>query len=188
MRAFFYNFRQFTDPITFLDLLIKRFHLQPPTGGGAPLTPDDMALWTNRVLLPVRLRVYNVIKTWLESFFYYETDGPTEKTLVNFVTGPMMQAMASPAKRMMDLVRKRVSIIKTVTLNDLIKSLYSTHLDCQQVVNCHLAVNHAHYASSLQDHTFRYHLVHCSFPHFLKMDQTGHQTSLDHCVIACEKP
>ncbi|CDH51824.1 ras guanine-nucleotide exchange protein [Lichtheimia corymbifera JMRC:FSU:9682] len=107
MRAFFYNFRQFTDPITFLDLLIKRFHLQPPSGDGAPLTPDDMALWTNRVLLPVRLRVYNVIKTWLESFFYYETDGPTEKTLVNFITGPMMQAMTSPAKRMMDLVRKR---------------------------------------------------------------------------------
>ncbi|KAI9322293.1 ras guanine nucleotide exchange factor domain-containing protein [Dichotomocladium elegans] len=106
LRAFFYNFRLFTTPPVVLDLLIKRFNLQPPTTE-PPLSQDELGLWTNRVLLPVRLRVYNVIKTWLESFFYYESDHAIEPMLVEFVTGPMTHAMATPSKRMMDLVRKR---------------------------------------------------------------------------------
>ncbi|KAI7879905.1 ras GEF [Lichtheimia hyalospora FSU 10163] len=103
LRAFFYNFRLFTTPIIFLDLLIKRFDIQPPTPS---LSQDEFTLWTNRVLVPVRLRVYNVIKTWLETFFSYDTDACIEQTLIEFVTGSLMQVMAAPGKRMMELVRK----------------------------------------------------------------------------------
>lgn len=106
LRAFFYNFRLFTTPIIFLDLLIRRFDIQPPTPS---LSQDELALWTNRVLVPVRLRVYNVIKTWLETFFCYDTDACIEQTLIEFVTGSLMQVMAAPGKRMMELVRKCVS-------------------------------------------------------------------------------
>ncbi|KAI9318634.1 hypothetical protein BX666DRAFT_1876822 [Dichotomocladium elegans] len=88
----------------FLDMLIKRFDLRPPMDD---LSEEDLSLWTNRVLLPVRLRVYNVIKIWLETFFCYETDGGIEQTLIEFVMGPMNKVMASPAKRMIELVRKR---------------------------------------------------------------------------------
>lgn len=106
-RAFFYNFRLFTTPSVFLDLLIQRFGLKPPAE--VPLNPQDLALWTNRVLLPVRLRVYNVIKSWLETYFSFDHDACIEKTLIDFTAGPMSEAMPGPAKRMMELIRKRVS-------------------------------------------------------------------------------
>ncbi|CDH58755.1 ras guanine-nucleotide exchange protein [Lichtheimia corymbifera JMRC:FSU:9682] len=103
LRAFFYNFRLFTTPTIFLELLIKRFDIQPPTPS---LSQDEWKLWTNHVLIPVRLRVYNVIKTWLETFFSYDTDACIEQPLIEFVTGSLMQVMAAPGKRMMELVRK----------------------------------------------------------------------------------
>ncbi|KAI7850568.1 ras guanine nucleotide exchange factor domain-containing protein [Circinella umbellata] len=104
-RAFFYNFRLFTTPVKFLELLIKRFELQPPTD--PQLNSDELAAWTSHVLIPVRLRVCNVIKTWLETYFCYEPDACTENALIDFTVGPMMQAMAGSSKRMMDLIRKR---------------------------------------------------------------------------------
>ena len=113
-RAFFYNFRLFTTPVKFLELLIKRFELQPPND--PQLNPEELSAWTSRVLIPVRLRVYNVIKTWLETYFCYEPDACTENALVEFTAGHMMQAMPGPAKRMMDLIRKRVNVKTTAKI------------------------------------------------------------------------
>ncbi|KAI8150404.1 ras guanine nucleotide exchange factor domain-containing protein [Fennellomyces sp. T-0311] len=104
-RSFFYNFRLFTTPTRFLELLVKRFDIQPPAD--TLLTSEDLAVWTSRVLVPVRLRVYNVIKTWIETYFCYESDACTEKMLVDFTAGPLMHAMPGPSKRMMELIRKR---------------------------------------------------------------------------------
>jgi hypothetical protein len=108
-RAFFYNFRLFTNPADFVQLLIDRFALQPPTEP-APLTDDELVLWTNRVLIPIRLRVYNVIKTWLEMHFSYEQDAYVEKALLKFASNEMIQAMPGPAKRMVELIKRTVSV------------------------------------------------------------------------------
>ncbi|KAF7729563.1 hypothetical protein EC973_004238 [Apophysomyces ossiformis] len=103
-RAFFHNFRLFTTPAEFVELLIRRFALQPPTE--PPLTEEEMKIWTKRVLLPVRLRVYNVIKTWLEMYFSFEQDMGTERALMKFATTEMEEAMPTPAKRMVELIRR----------------------------------------------------------------------------------
>lgn len=120
LRAFFYNFRLFTTPTIFLELLIKRFDIQPPSPS---LSQDEWKLWTNHVLIPVRLRVYNVIKTWLETFFSYDTDACIEQPLIEFVTGSLMQVMAAPGKRMMELVRKCVSDSTTMPLSPFSSSI-----------------------------------------------------------------
>lgn len=118
-RAFFYNFRLFTTPTVFVELLVKRFSLQPPP----ELNEEELALWTEKVLVPVRLRVYNVTKTWLESYFCYEQDASTEKQLIDFATGPMAQAMPAPAKRLTELIRKRVSILlSTIQVSSLVNN------------------------------------------------------------------
>jgi hypothetical protein len=70
---------------------------------------EQLALWTNRVLVPVRLRVYNVIKTWLEIYFNFEKDAGIEKPLMQFVTGEMSKAIPGPAKRMAELIKRTVS-------------------------------------------------------------------------------
>lgn len=104
-RAFFYNFRLFTNPSEFVRLLISRFSLAPPKD----ILEDQFILWTNRVLIPVRLRVYNVIKTWLEIYFSFEQDSIVEKTLMSFAANEMSKAMPGPAKRMVELIKRTVS-------------------------------------------------------------------------------
>ncbi|ORZ10098.1 hypothetical protein BCR42DRAFT_358113 [Absidia repens] len=106
-RAFFYNFRLFTTPPAFIDLLIQRFNVNPPSD--PVLSEDDVKLWQNRVLVPVRLRVYNVIKTWLENYYQYKQDD-VESQLMAFTTGDMQDAMPVPAKRMADLIRRTFEI------------------------------------------------------------------------------
>ncbi|KAI8368472.1 ras guanine nucleotide exchange factor domain-containing protein [Blakeslea trispora] len=100
-RAFLYNFRSFTDPITFVKLLVDRFAISPPE----PLCEDELMAWTNQVLTPVRLRVYNIIKTWLEAFFSYEQDACIEERLTHFVSNHMLNVMPGPANRMMEQIK-----------------------------------------------------------------------------------
>ncbi|CAO3594261.1 unnamed protein product [Absidia cylindrospora] len=106
-RAFFYNFRLFTTPSAFVDLLIQRFRLSPPSD--PVLSEEEFKVWKNRVLVPVRLRVYNVIKTWLETYYRYEQDG-VESQLTAFATEDMQAAMPGPAKRMIDLIQRTFEI------------------------------------------------------------------------------
>lgn len=105
-RAFFYNFRLFTNPSDFVELLTQRFNLSPPDN---VVEEDQVVLWQNRVLIPVRLRVYNVIKTWLETYFSFEQDAVVEKALMDFASNEMSKAMPGPAKRMIELITKTVS-------------------------------------------------------------------------------
>ncbi|KAI8331211.1 hypothetical protein BC941DRAFT_439311 [Chlamydoabsidia padenii] len=102
-RAFFYNFRLFTSPSAFIDLLIQRFRLSPPSD--PVLSDDDLNLWKSRVLVPIRLRVYNVIKIWMETYYRYEQDD-VESQLLKFANEDMEKAMPGPAKRMVDLIKK----------------------------------------------------------------------------------
>lgn len=62
-------------------------------------------------MIPIRLRVYNVIKTWLESHFSYEQDAYVEKALLKFASTEMTKAMPGPAKRMTKLIERTVSSI-----------------------------------------------------------------------------
>ncbi|ORZ02341.1 ras guanine nucleotide exchange factor domain-containing protein [Syncephalastrum racemosum] len=126
-RAFFYNFRLFTTPTTFVQLLINRFSICPPE----QLSQEDMLAWTNRVLLPVRLRVYNVTKTWLEMYFSYEHDACTESMLVDFATGAMSQAMPGPAKRMLDLIRIKFTSRGSVVTGRKMSFTNNSHHDPQ---------------------------------------------------------
>jgi hypothetical protein len=109
-RALFYNFRLFTNPSDFVQLLTNRFNLAPPEA----ILEDQLVLWSNRVLIPIRLRVYNVIKTWLETYFSFEQDAVVEKALMDFASNEMRKAMPGPAKRMVELITKTVSYLTTI--------------------------------------------------------------------------
>ncbi|ORX62719.1 ras GEF [Hesseltinella vesiculosa] len=107
-RAFFYNFRLFTSPLALVQLLSQRFRLASPTEhpDSTALTEAEMTLWKTRVLLPVRLRVYNVIKTWMESYYRPDQDHPAMDPLLSFAENDMKEAMPGPAKRMVNLIRQ----------------------------------------------------------------------------------
>lgn len=138
IRAFFYNFRLFTNPEELVRLLIQRFHLQPPES----LSEEELAIWTSRVLIPVRLRVYNVIKTWLESYFDYSRDAAVQKELLEFTERDMSQVMPSPAKRMANIIHKAVSSFLCLIKRDNTDHQYSLLLKASHLLNNNNNNNH----------------------------------------------
>lgn len=63
--AMFLTFQSFSNASELLSLLIARFMIQPPEG----LSPDEFALWSEKKQKPIRLRVINVLKSWLENYW-----------------------------------------------------------------------------------------------------------------------
>lgn len=112
MRAFFYTFRLFSSPIEFLTLLIDRYNLQAPRN----LSQAQSNLWTNRVLIPIRFRVYHVLKTWLQTYFDQDQDFCIKDKLLDFISNDMSKVMPGPAKRMIELSTKTVRVQEKLVL------------------------------------------------------------------------
>jgi hypothetical protein len=107
--TFFLTFRMFTTPLELLDAVIARFNITSPDSADM-----DPKVWTGQKLVPVRLRVYNFFKTWLESHWRPESDSVVLEPLLAFTREQMMPAMFAAAQRLVDLVQKR-SILLTST-------------------------------------------------------------------------
>jgi DNA-binding transcriptional ArsR family regulator len=103
--AFLLNFHLFTTSDQLVELLKKRFSIQPP--GDMPLSESELEIWTNRIQVPIRLRVYNVMKTWLEGYFSIEHDQNMRDALMDFAADTMAKVMPGPAKRMVELINRR---------------------------------------------------------------------------------
>ncbi|KXN69700.1 cell division control protein [Conidiobolus coronatus NRRL 28638] len=101
--TFLLTYRTFTNTVEFLDLLFRRYSLTCPIG----LQPDDQELWREKKLKPVRLRVFSVLKTWLESFYLEEEDSRGLENLRHFASTTMSESNTASAGVLMKLVRKR---------------------------------------------------------------------------------
>lgn len=62
MKTFLLTYIYFTSPQTLFKLLIRRYFIFP--GESMVLTPD----WEERIKTPIRLRVFNILKVWLENY------------------------------------------------------------------------------------------------------------------------
>ncbi|CAO3613766.1 unnamed protein product [Cunninghamella blakesleeana] len=103
-RAFLSNFRLFITPTKFVDLLIQRYHLAPPSE--PELCDEDLDLWRTNVLALVRVRVFNLIKIWLEKYFHPEQDDVVESQLYTFATEDVQQCSPEFAPRLIKLIRQ----------------------------------------------------------------------------------
>lgn len=101
--TFFLTFRMFTNPTELSEALYRRFDLATPEG----LRPDEVKLWHDSKATPVRLRIYNLFKTWVESYWRTEMDNVVVEPLLAFSRGPLAVSMASASQRLVDLVQKR---------------------------------------------------------------------------------
>ncbi len=105
--AFFLCFRMFTSPQELLEVLVARFEMKPPAD--LPMSEADIVRWNDKKLVPVRLRVLNLLKSWLENHWNPSTDRVILQQLIPLAerwssTG----AIAGPAHRLADLARKRM--------------------------------------------------------------------------------
>ncbi|KAL0580666.1 Ras guanine nucleotide exchange factor bud5 [Marasmius crinis-equi] len=98
--VFFMTFRLFTTPVELVDELIVRYHLPKPQG----LTPELELVWEQNKGIPVRLRIANFIKLWLESFWRPETDNAALGLLHSF-TQELATLFPGPGERILQMIR-----------------------------------------------------------------------------------
>lgn len=63
--TFLITYPTFVSAANLFDALLQRFHVDPP----GQLTQSEMQLWTQHKQKAIRLRVVNILKTWLERFW-----------------------------------------------------------------------------------------------------------------------
>ncbi|KAK9768115.1 hypothetical protein K7432_001518 [Basidiobolus ranarum] len=102
--TFLLTYRSFSSTEDVFELLFQRFNLQPPMG----LSDSDFDLWKEKKLVPVRLRVFNVIKSWLESYYLEGEDYSALEMLRDFAETTMMDILPFAAKQLLKLIDKRM--------------------------------------------------------------------------------
>lgn len=88
--TFYLTFRLFTSPSDFARALVDRFNAVAGVAGG----------------MPVRLRVYNVFKGWLESHWQNSTDGEALQVITAFAGAALKELLPAAAKRLLELAEK----------------------------------------------------------------------------------
>ena len=89
--SFYLTFRLFTTPVEFTQALIDRF---------------EYVSESRRMARPVQLRVYNVLKGWLESHWQSGPDAEALPMILRFATGKLRAALPAAGRRLAELTAK----------------------------------------------------------------------------------
>jgi len=116
--TFYLTFRLFASPVQFAQTLIDRF---------------DYVGETPKIAAPVRLRVYNVFKGWLESHWRHECDNVVLDLVLRFAAEKLRPVLPSASKRLTELVEK-VAAVGGPVVPRLISSIGKTNTSIAQYV------------------------------------------------------
>ncbi|KAI0917354.1 hypothetical protein AcW1_007436 [Taiwanofungus camphoratus] len=100
--VFFMTFRLFTSPAELVDAIVARYNILPPPN----LSQDDMYVWQQRKGLPVRLRVSNFVKLWLESYWRPAIDNAVLSSLLDFTREALATMFPVPSQRILELIKQ----------------------------------------------------------------------------------
>ena len=117
--TFYLTFRLFASPQDFAEALAYRFNYigeTPPVAG------------------PVRLRVYNVFKGWLESHWRHDCDDVALPLILDFARNALGQVLPTAGKRLIDLAEK-VAEVHGPLVPRLLSSIGKTNTSIAQYVN-----------------------------------------------------
>jgi len=102
--VFFLTFRLFSSPHELVRAIISRYNLLPPPN----LTnPEDLQVWQQRKGIPVRLRVSNFIKLWLEMYWRPSVDAVVLQSLATFTQQGLAVMFPGPSQRILELIDLR---------------------------------------------------------------------------------
>lgn len=117
--AFYLTFRLFATPLEFSQALVDRFEYIGDTPHAAG---------------PVRLRVYNVLKGWLESHWRHDRDNSALDYVSEFAHTTLMQTLPSAGQRLVDLADK-VSKVHGPIVPRLVSSMGKTNTATAQYIH-----------------------------------------------------
>ncbi|CAM0140420.1 unnamed protein product [Umbelopsis sp. WA50703] len=100
--TFLLTYRSFCTTDELLSLLEARYNLQPPDG----ITEEQLQFWYEQKLKLVRLRVFNVLKNWIETYFIDE-DCMALQRLQRFANDTMRDTLSFSADQLDKLIKKR---------------------------------------------------------------------------------
>ncbi|KAG5440467.1 hypothetical protein PCK2_000495, partial [Pneumocystis canis] len=89
----------------FFDLLVKRFMISPPEN----LKSHEVDIWVEKKQKPIRLRVFNILKIWLESYFMEPIDEDSRKLLnriKEFTVNILSESI--PTESLIRVINKRI--------------------------------------------------------------------------------
>jgi son of sevenless-like protein len=102
--TFLLTYRSFCTTDEFFDMLVKRFMIQPPEN----ISAEELEVWQEKKQTPVRLRVFNIMKTWLETYYIDGQDSHCLERMREFATTTMHENMAFAAVSLIKVIEKRV--------------------------------------------------------------------------------
>lgn len=114
--TFYLTFRLFSTPIKFAEALVERF---------------DYVAETPHIANPVRLRVYNIIKGWLETHWRYESDHTALPTIQEFAETKLTAVLPAAGQRLVELVTK-VATAESALVPRLVSSMGKTSTSISQ--------------------------------------------------------
>lgn len=117
--TFLLTYRSFCTSMELLELLEERYNIQPP-----PLTKEELEIWITKKQKLIRLRVFNVLKIWLEQY-YYEEDSIILDRLLFFTNTSIKDTLSFSAYQLERLIQKRKDACK-----DLKRMVVTQQQDC----------------------------------------------------------
>ena len=102
---FFLTFRLFSSPADLVRAIIDRYNIVPPEG----LSEERTYVWQQRKGIPVRLRISNLVKSWLEVYWRPITDNVVLPALLDFNRDALALMFPGPSHRIHEIIiaRKR---------------------------------------------------------------------------------
>ncbi|ORZ20438.1 ras guanine nucleotide exchange factor domain-containing protein [Absidia repens] len=100
--TFLLTYRSFCTSTALLDLLEARYNLTPPSD----ISDEHMEVWRQKKLKLVRLRVFNILKNWLE-VYYNEEDHIILDRLVKFTNTTIRTTLSFSTDQLERLIQKR---------------------------------------------------------------------------------
>ncbi|KAL2200924.1 ras guanine nucleotide exchange factor domain-containing protein [Corynascus similis CBS 632.67] len=106
--TFLLTYRSFTTARELFEMLVKRFGTQPPEG----LTQADYEVWRDRKLRPIRFRVVNILKSWLDTFWMEDYNEDTKqliRDMYNFARDTIKTAETPGSTPLMAILDQRLN-------------------------------------------------------------------------------
>jgi len=106
--TFLLTYRSFTNARELFEMMVKRFTTQPPEG----LTQAEYDVWHEKKLKPIRFRVVNILKSWLDNFWMEENSDETKllvRDIFNFTRDTIKTAETPGAGPLMTIIDQRLA-------------------------------------------------------------------------------